>query len=184
MSPTALRTRLLNLFTHLSATRSSFAEGDLVLDDPGAAIFHELCDNGMQISRTWWELTLSEPLTLLCPCLACTVRADYKSALRFRQHGEYVMLRLLKDPWHTLEGGMELARLALWGEPRIGLGCVGGWRSSESREYQNLCRHDMGMHEKAQTTDKWRLYSKTLRTGNELYVPACFWSIDAVKTTK
>ena len=185
MPPPALRTRLLSLFAHLAAANSSFAEGDLVMDDADATIFDDLCGLGMRMSRGWWEITLSEPLTFLCPCATCSARGEYKSALRFRRHGDYIVLRLLKDPWYTVEGGMELARLTLWGEPRTGEGCAGGWRSIDAPSYlPESILLDEALHRNSQSIDSLKHYNRKFRLGNELYAPLRLWNTDAVKTSK
>ena len=185
MSPPALRTRLLNVFAHLAAADVSFAEGDLVIDDPDSEIFNDLYAHGMSVTKGWCELTLPTPLSLLCPCLACSVRADSKSALRFRKHGDYVLLRLLKDPWYTLDGAMELGRLALWGDPKTGEGCTGGWRSVDEPTYtRETLQRDEALHAKHKTLESLRLYNRKFRVGNELYAPFPLWIKDAVKTMK
>lgn len=125
MASRSIRTRLLGVFAQLSRANSSFAEGDLVCDDESGELYAELVAGGFKVSRLWWEITLNAPLRLLCPCATCVACDDAKEAVRFRQHANrFVVFRLVSDPFLTMDGFLEVARLAFWGKPHTG----NGWR--------------------------------------------------------
>lgn len=185
INQSTVRAKLLNLYAHLSKHGASFADGDIAVDDTDGAIFEQLCVLGASVSGTWWEMTLVEPLTALCPCVVCTARGDYKSALLFRRHQGFLLIRLVRNPWYTLEGGLEKLRQLLGGHTPYSAGCSGGWRSSELLNYeQRSMRQDIEMHRSVGTAERLRTYNTTYRLGNEVYVPLLFWTTDAVATLR
>ena len=187
MSKRSLRTSVLNAFAHLSAHEASFAEGDLVVDDTDGSLFKELCEQGASLPgrSMWWEIALPEPpLAFLCPCFACGVRNDTKAAVRFRRHHEsFVVFRLMNHSVFSSDGLMEHLRLSLWGEPRTGDGCTGGYRSTDAERYDTRSKLiDEALHTQYNTMDSLRLYNRTHRISNELYLPKPCWTDDAATT--
>jgi hypothetical protein len=178
MSARTLRTSLLNTFAHLNLHGASFAEGDIVLDDPYGTLFTELCERGFKLPGIWWEITLTQPLECLCSCLACTVRNERREAVRFRRHADaFVIFRLQKDTFYSMDGMLETMRIALWGAPPTGEGCTGGYRSSDAARYETASRHlDEALHAAYKTTSELSVYNRKYRLGNELYTPIECWT--------
>jgi hypothetical protein len=177
----SLRTNILNVFAHLSSSNASFAEGDFVVDDQDGSLYTSLCEQGASLPGTslWYEIALpSPPLEFLCSCLACDMRGDTKSAIRFRKHhDEFVVFRLMKHSTYTTNGIMEHLRISLWGLPPTGEGCIGGYRSTDAERYDTRSRLiDEALHARYKTAEELRLYNRKHRISNELYLPKPCWT--------
>ena len=184
MATRSVRTCILNAFAHLSTHEASFAEGDLVVDDEDGSLFKSLCEQGSSLPgrSLWWEIALPDPpLCFLCPCFACGVRNDVKQAVRFRKHQDaFVMFRLMTFSVFSTDGFLEHLRLSMWGQPRTGEGCTGGFRSTDAERYNTRSKIiDEALHAEYNTTASLSLYNQTHRVSNELYLPKPCWTDDA-----